>query len=194
MCRSNRKPIDTRALRHALGHFPTGVAVVTTAPEGCAPAGMTINSFHSISLEPALVGWCIARQAGSYRTFQRCGQFTFSFLDENQRYVADRFARPGVDRFAGLDSSGPAGPVIPGACAWLRCRLYRQVALGDHLLIVGKVSAFGTSPGHPLVFAGGKYGSVQRPVERELPHPAALLAAGKADFTTINRTSAGGGL
>lgn len=160
MCRNRKATLDTKALRDTLGHFPTGVAVVTTAPEGLTPAGMTINSFQAISLEPALVGWCIDRRAASYQTFRRCGQFTLSFLDERQQSTAQRFATRGEDKFAGLKAKNSAGAVIPGACAWLQCRLYRQVSLGDHLMLVGEVTDFGKCGGRPLVFARGQFGCI----------------------------------
>lgn len=174
MCRTTARNIDTGALRNTLGSFPTGVAVVTTAPTGLAPAGMTINSFHSISLEPALIGWCIARDAASYGTFSHCSQFTLSFLDEMQQALAKRFATRGADKFAGLDTDDLAGPVIPGACAWLRCRLYRQVVLGDHLQLIGQVTEFGQPGGRPMVFARGRFGCIsshdhQQTSEREGP-------------------------
>ena len=180
MCKTIDSSIDTRALRGVLGAFPTGVAVVTTAPEGKPPAGMTINSFHSISLEPALVGWCIDRGAASYGTFSRCSEFTLSFLNDRQQATATRFATRGADKFAGLDTSDPAGPILAGACAWLRCRLYRQMVLGDHLLLVGQVTRFGLPGGRPLVFAGGSFGGVSsesQQVARDRHRPAVESAA-----------------
>ena len=180
MCRLTSNSVDSDALREPLGNFPTGVAVVTTAPQGLPPAGMTINSFHSISLRPALVGWCIDRGAASFRTFSRCGAFTLSFLDENQQDTARRFATRGADKFEGLDTSDPAGTVMPGACAWLRCRLYRQVALGDHLLLVGEVIETGAGAGHPMVFARGRFSGVSRkpaPDSQELVGNRAASAA-----------------
>jgi flavin reductase (DIM6/NTAB) family NADH-FMN oxidoreductase RutF len=160
MCKVINKDININELRDTLGVFPTGVAVVTASPEPGRPVGMTINSFNSISLAPALVGWCIDRSAASFQAFSRCREFTISILDQTQQPVARRFASPGADKFEGIADEDAAGPVVPGAIAWLRCRLYRQVSLGDHLMLVGEVEEFDQVDGDPLVFARGTFSSL----------------------------------
>lgn len=160
MCRLLPKSFDIRELREALGAFPTGVAVVTAAPEPDRPVGMTINSFNSISLDPALVGWCIDGRAASFQSFARCSGFTISVLSATQEDVARRFATRGADKFTDVELGDPRGPIVPGARAWFRCLLYRQIPLGDHLMLVGQVEALHLTGEDSLLFAGGRFGSV----------------------------------
>lgn len=137
MCNNPRSTRDTGALRRTLGQYPTGVAVVTAVAAGGQPVGMTINSFSSISLAPPLVGWFIDQRSGSYAAFAGAEAFSLSILASGQADVARRFASRGVDKFRGLpqlvtDASSDV-PIIAGACAWLHCRVYCRVTLGDHL-------------------------------------------------------------
>ena len=92
---------DMRAYRTALSHFPTGVAIVTVKPSDSAAVGLTINSFASISLDPPLILWSLARSARSIQAFERTGQFVVNVLGADQEDLAYRFARPSDDRFAG---------------------------------------------------------------------------------------------
>jgi len=165
--------------------YPTGVAIVTTACDDGGPAGMTINSFSSISMEPALIGWCIDRSAASYPIFSRCSAFTISVLGQDQQQLASIFATANADKFGAIASAPvdndatSAGPVIPGASAWLRCQLYRQVPLGDHLMLVGEVTDFVRYSVQPLVFAQGQFGqlNINSPaVENTTAQPAAATA------------------
>ncbi len=166
MSKPVRGRIDTVALRGTLGHFPTGVAVVTARNGTEAPAGMTINSFCSLSLSPPLVAWSVSRRAGSYDSFQRCGEYTISILGDEQVDIAKRFATPGEDRFRDIDCRGEGGPVIPGACAWLRCAVYRRIIVGDHLMLIGEVREFACAGGQPLAFAKGAFSGIEALVER----------------------------
>lgn len=160
MCRQMMKSFNIKELRSTLGAFPTGVAVVTAAPEPHQPVGVTISSFNSISLQPALVAWCIDRSSASLRTFARCSYFSISVLADDQEDVARRFATRGADKFAGISVGDRRGPLIPGACAWFRCLLYRQIALGDHLMLVGQVEELGMEERESLVFARGRFANV----------------------------------
>jgi flavin reductase (DIM6/NTAB) family NADH-FMN oxidoreductase RutF len=147
----------TRALRVALGQFATGVAVVTAIDLNGQPVGMTINSFSSVSLKPALVSWCIDRRAASYATFTRARRFALTVLSTEQADLALRFATRGADKFRGIDIDDGQAPVIANACAWFRCESYRSIALGDHQMLVGKVSEFGNNALRPLVFSSGQF-------------------------------------
>jgi 3-hydroxy-9,10-secoandrosta-1,3,5(10)-triene-9,17-dione monooxygenase reductase component len=158
MCQLMRKPLNSHELRKTLGTYTTGVAIVTAALDNHLPVGMTINSFCSVSLEPALVAWSIGRSAASFKAFARCNAFTISVLTSSQAILAKRFATRGADKFAGIEYGDPAGPVIPDAGAWLRCSLYRQVSLGDHLMLVGQVEEFERQDARPLVFSCGQFG------------------------------------
>ncbi len=145
------------SLRSTLGQFPTGVAIVTALAENHQPVGMTINSFNSVSLTPALVSWCIDHQAVSYATFTKTKSFAVTVLAENQAELAQRFATRGANKFRGIDIIGNAVPIIPHGCAWFKCETYRSILLGDHMMLVGKIVEFAKNPVQPLVFKGGQF-------------------------------------
>jgi flavin reductase (DIM6/NTAB) family NADH-FMN oxidoreductase RutF len=156
MCRIYQPSQETRALRSALGQFATGVAVVTTSGGDNTPVGMTINSFNSVSMTPPLVAWCIDRRAASYPVFARTSQFCISVLNDNQTELARRFASRGANKFRDI-ACDDAAPVIEDACAFFRCDTYQRVLLGDHLMLIGRVIAFGKQARSPLLFAGGQF-------------------------------------
>ena len=145
------------SLRSTLGQFPTGVAIVTALTENHQPVGMTINSFNSISLTPALVSWCIDHQAASYETFTSAANFVVTVLAEGQMELAQRFATRGTNKFRGIEVVGNDAPIIPHGCAWFKCETYRSISLGDHTMLVGKVIEFAKTPIQPLVFRGGRF-------------------------------------
>jgi flavin reductase (DIM6/NTAB) family NADH-FMN oxidoreductase RutF len=163
-----------RALRTALGEYPTGVAIVTTrTPAG--PAGVTINSFGSLSLDPPLVLWCLRRGSARLAAFTGAEHFAVSVLAAGQEHVARRFAARASamprarDRFAGLDwHEDPHGlPVLAGAVAAYACRRAAQLPGGDHVIIIGELMDYqvaagraGRSGGAPLIFHGGRYSSL----------------------------------
>lgn len=160
MCKHSSPTVATRELRQTLGQYPTGVAIVTCYAEATQPVGLTINSFSSILLAPPLVAWCIDRSARSYTAFASAGGFTVSVLTREQEALANRFARRGNDKFRGIDCDpihSPLGPVIPRAAAWLHCRVYQRITLGDHTMLVGEVLQHRRNPQPPLVFAAGMY-------------------------------------
>jgi flavin reductase (DIM6/NTAB) family NADH-FMN oxidoreductase RutF len=151
------------ALRGALGRFSTGVAIVTTlSPEG-RHTGVTVNSFGSVSLEPALVLFSLARRATIYGVFAQARGFTVNVLSQKQKLVSNRFTRPGSlvwDDIA--HRSGANGcAVLTESLAWFECERHTDYEGGDHVILVGRVSAFGTSgeDADPLVFYRGNYGS-----------------------------------
>jgi len=148
---------NTRALRAALGQFATGVAIVTAVDQNGRPVGMTINSFSSVSLTPALVSWCIDRRVASYAAFTKARSFALTVLSVDQADLALRFATRGADKFRGIEIDDGQAPVIANACAWFRCESYRSIALGDHQMLIGKVSEFGNNDLQPLVFESGQF-------------------------------------
>ena len=181
---TNDQQASQRRLRDALGSFPTGVAIVTALGQRGTPVGMTINSFCSVSLKPALVSFCVDNSAASYRDFLTCPGFTISILNNDQHDVAKIFASRGADKFAALpgyndtDSNGYGGfaPAIPGASAVFECRNYRRLTLGDHLMIVGKVVHFNHQARHPLAFFKGKFHQLLTNDFLPQPEPATALA------------------
>ncbi|KIC38920.1 flavin reductase [Leisingera sp. ANG-M7] len=151
--------IDPRALRNAFGTFMTGVTVVTTHdPEG-NPIGFTANSFTSVSLDPPLVLVCIANSSSNYAAFEQAEGFAVNVLAEDQKDVSNTFARPVEDRFAAVSwQKGPEGsPVFEGVSAWFDCSMHNRVEAGDHLILIGRVEAFETSPAPGLGYARGAY-------------------------------------
>ncbi len=151
--------IDPRALRNAFGTFMTGVTVVTTHDPAGNPIGFTANSFTSVSLDPPLVLVCIANSSSNYAAFEQAGGFAVNVLAEDQKDVSNTFARPVEDRFAAVSwQKGPEGsPVFEGVSAWFDCSMHNRVEAGDHLILIGRVEAFETSPAPGLGYARGAY-------------------------------------
>ncbi len=154
--------LDPIALRAALGQFATGVTVITTqSPSG--PVGFTANSFASVSLDPPLVLWSPARSSSRYGVFAEAAYFSIHILGQDQIDLGNRFHRGGSG-FDGLQiSHTPNGtPVLHNTLARFDCTQHATFDGGDHLIILGRVLHFETSPGAPLLFAQGKYGAVAR--------------------------------
>jgi flavin reductase (DIM6/NTAB) family NADH-FMN oxidoreductase RutF len=163
MSTTTQSPDGGRALRSALGRFSTGVAIVTTLTPDARPTGVTVNSFGSVSLEPPLVLFSLARRAAIYGVFAPARAFTVNVLGQGQKLVSNRFTRPGSlvwDDIA--HRTGANGcPVLADSLAWFECERHTEYDGGDHGIIVGRVIAFGTSgeDSDPLVFYRGNYGS-----------------------------------
>lgn len=150
---------DGRAYRQALGRFATGVTVVTCRDATGRPAGLTVNSFTSVSLAPPLVLWCLEKTSPSLAMFTTCGHFAINVLDASQRPLSDVFADPAADRFAGLpveDGLGRA-PLLPGCLAQFDCALDAVHDGGDHVILIGAVRRYRQRAGDPLIYFGGGY-------------------------------------
>jgi 3-hydroxy-9,10-secoandrosta-1,3,5(10)-triene-9,17-dione monooxygenase reductase component len=156
---NNAPTIDGTRLRDALGHFATGVAVVTTVGDLGAPVGLTINSFNSVSMSPPLVLWSLARNAPSFEAFRNHNGFAINILAKEQRDLCMQFARTSDNKFK--DVSHRPGydniPLIDGATAQLECRTYRRYDGGDHEIYIGEVVGISTFDRHPLVFHRGQF-------------------------------------
>jgi flavin reductase (DIM6/NTAB) family NADH-FMN oxidoreductase RutF len=163
---------DVRKLRNALGQFPTGVAIVTARDDNSRLLGMTINSLVSISLSPALISWSIDHRAASFESFVNASRFAVTVLSESQANLAQRFATRGANKFENLEIDDSDAPVIAGGCAWFKCDGYRSILLGDHTMLVGKVTEFGRLPLQPLVFNGGSFRHLAQ-TEEEIDRAAA---------------------
>lgn len=159
---------DARAFRSALGEFPTGVAVVTAAGPGAerqamAHMGITVNSFTSVSLDPPLVLWCIAKGSRRARTFADAESFTVSILGSDHRDVSARLAGAGEHSLDGIallpTMLGP--PALADSLAVFECVRHAVTDGGDHAIIVGRVVRFSRrGEGAPLVFFRGKYSAL----------------------------------
>jgi flavin reductase (DIM6/NTAB) family NADH-FMN oxidoreductase RutF len=149
------------ALRRSLGHFATGVTVVTCcAPDGRA-CGITANSFSSVSLDPPLVLWNIAKVSNSLRAYLAAKHFAVHVLSAGQQHIAEHFARTDHTRFNGIEHSiSPHNvPILPGVLARFDCRTHEIHEGGDHHIIVGEIEAHAAHDGQPLLFFGGQYRS-----------------------------------
>ena len=165
MSKNSKSDNQARALRSAFGRYPTGVAIVTALGKDRQPVGMTISSFNSVSLTPALISWCIDVDAGSYASFNEASNFSVSVLSEDQAELALRFATCGANKFHDIPLTHDGEPLIPDACAWFRCEAFHRVILGDHAMLIGSVVDFSASGGRPLVFAGGRFQELATEVE-----------------------------
>lgn len=151
--------IDAERFRRVLGRFPTGVCVVTgVGPDG-APAGLSVNSFASASLEPPLIAFLPAQTSMSWPLIAPSGRFCVNVLAGDQEPLSRRFARRERDKFRGVAwTPAPSGsPVIEGVCAWLDCAVHAVHEAGDHVLVLGRVEALGDGDATPLVFHRGGY-------------------------------------
>ncbi|MFC5695376.1 p-hydroxyphenylacetate 3-hydroxylase reductase component [Pseudomonas sp. GCM10022186] len=162
---SQESLFDSRAFRRALGNFATGVTIVTaTAPDGTR-AGVTANSFNSVSLEPPLILWSIDKRSSSLAVFQQASHFAVNILAADQIDLSNQFARPRDDKFEGVafDSGIGGAPLFPDCAARFQCEMHQQVDGGDHVILIGKVLAFDDLGRSPLLYHQGAYSMV-------LPH------------------------
>lgn len=162
MAQDENPQIDSGLFRNVLGHFPTGVTVVT-ANGADRPIGVAIGSFVSISLEPPLVGFFLGTQSGSWKPMEEAGHFCVNILCEDQMPLCGVMASKADDKFDGVDyTAAPAtgAPVLPDIHAMIDCRIDQVVEAGDHNLIIGRVLAMETlRDAPPMVFYKGQYGS-----------------------------------
>jgi 4-hydroxyphenylacetate 3-hydroxylase, reductase component len=154
--------------RRTLGVFPTGIAVATARASDGRLHGTTISSFNSVSLNPPLVLFSLARTVQSFPAWQLANGWGISVLGEMQDGLSTRFALSGPDKWSGFEPIlGFTGvPLIPGALAHFECERYALHDGGDHLIFVGRVLGLGrpaSSASRPLVFFSGRYHQIDRP-------------------------------
>ena len=154
-------PQEHRALRNVLGSFATGVTVITTLEElHHRPVGLTVNSFCSISLDPALVLWSIAKKSPNRVLFGEGQSHVIHILANNQMTLARQFATPQADKFLGVDYQIPdefPAPLINGCTARLYCQTDQVMSGGDHDMILAKVLHYELAEAPPLLFARGSF-------------------------------------
>ena len=152
-------PAGSGELRRALAQFATGVTVVTARAADGTPAGMTANSFASVSLDPPLVLWSLARSASSFEAFRAAPGFRVHVLAADQMDVAQRFATRGADKFTTGSWTYPADtpPRLAGCVAWFECATRSRHDEGDHVILVGCISSMGAPGGTPLIFHDSRY-------------------------------------
>lgn len=154
--------IDPALFRRVMGHYPTGVTVVA-ALEGDAPVGLAIGSFFSVSLDPPLVGFCVARSSTSWPRIEAQKKFGITVLAEDQHETSNRFASKVADKFEG-ETWEPApvtgSPLIQGGLEHIDCTLYDVLEGGDHVIVLGRVAYLDVHrpDAGPLLFFKGGYG------------------------------------
>ncbi len=156
--------------RKALGLFPTGVAIISARHPDGELLGMTVSSFNSVSLDPALILFSVAKSAASFRGWEECTHYGVNLLDRKQHDLSTRFAKSHGDKWKLVSPiEGKHVPLIPGALASFECERYAVYEGGDHAIFVGKVLSLVTAAApisDPLVFFGGRYCSInQYPAE-----------------------------
>ena len=150
---------DTKEFRRCLGRFATGVTVVTCCNAAGEPRGITANSFSSVSLEPPLVLWNIAKVSNSLQAFLGAKHFAINVLTEDQQDLSMHFARSDHTLFDDVEHelTEDGVPVLPGTLATFECRTHEIHDCGDHHIIIGEVTAFRAGEGEPLLFFRGSY-------------------------------------
>ena len=154
------RPFDTSRFREVLGHFPTGVTVVTAVDEG-EPVGFTCQAFGSLSLDPPLVVLAPGKSSTSWPRIVGVGQFCVNILAEDQEALGRDFAVSGGDKFDGVGwrPAGNGAPLLDGVLAWVECRFLEAHDAGDHELVVGLVEDMGVeSRRRPLLYYRGGFG------------------------------------
>lgn len=158
--------VDSALFRQVLGHFPTGVTVITAVADG-VPSGLAVGSFASLSLDPPLVLFCPAKTSSSWPTIEAAGHFCVNILAEDQGDLSGVFASKSEDKFAGIDwaTRATGAPVLPDVLAWIDCEIHEVLDGGDHWIVVGLVKELsaGDRPDGvgPLLFYRGSYGRFQ---------------------------------
>jgi 3-hydroxy-9,10-secoandrosta-1,3,5(10)-triene-9,17-dione monooxygenase reductase component len=151
---------DGAKFRQVLGHFPTGVTVMTARTEE-GPVGMAVGSFSSLSLDPPQVLFCAGNTSTSWPRIKEHGSFAVNILAEDQEDVCRIFSSKATDKFAeiGWKHSKNGNPIINGVLAWVDCRIGQLVESGDHVIVIGEVDDLHVEhEGGPLVFFRGGYG------------------------------------
>ncbi|MBV8772062.1 MAG: flavin reductase family protein [Deltaproteobacteria bacterium] len=152
-------PIDKNELRRVMGHFATGVTVITTVSDQGTPYGLTANAFMSVSLEPPLLLISVDKKAESYPYFEQSKVFTINVLRDDQEGLSRRFAVSGGNKFEGIAFHRGANnvPILEDTLAHIECRLFASYDGGDHTLYLGEILEAETREGKPLLFYRGGY-------------------------------------
>jgi 3-hydroxy-9,10-secoandrosta-1,3,5(10)-triene-9,17-dione monooxygenase reductase component len=156
---------DDRALRRALGHYTTGVTIVTTRTPAGEHTGVTVNSFTSVSLDPPLVLFCLSTRSSLLAAFEQAEHFAINVLAKGQQALSNRFARPSVNSWDGVNHRcGTQGcALLPDAVATFECARRAMYPGGDHVILVGEVIGFEiVAAPEPLAFYLGSYGTFTR--------------------------------
>jgi flavin reductase (DIM6/NTAB) family NADH-FMN oxidoreductase RutF len=151
--------VDKNELRRVMGHFVTGVTVITTCDESGNPFGLTANAVSSVSLVPPLILVCVDKKADTYPYFERSKVFVVNILSDAQEGISRRFATSGIEKFDGIgyhkNESGCA--VLDDAVGHIDCRIVQAHDAGDHTVYIGEVETVDANDVPPLLFFRGGY-------------------------------------
>lgn len=176
---------DQRSFRSALGRFATGVTIITARGSDGRPVGVTANSFNSVSLDPPLVLWSLARTSGSLDAYESADEFAIHILGIDQEHLSNRFATKGADKFEGMNIDDVGVPLLDGCAARFHCRKVQRHEVGDHVLYIGEVIAFEACDGAPLLYLQGKYGEARRREAAELGYDLDAARLGKGAILNL---------
>ncbi|HUY38186.1 MAG TPA: flavin reductase family protein [Candidatus Binataceae bacterium] len=152
-------PIEKNELRRVMGHFATGVTVITSLRASGEMHGLTANAFSSVSLVPPLLLICVDKKAESYPCFEESKVFTVNILSAEQEALSRKFAVSGGNKFEGVSYRVGANgvPILDGSVAYLECRLSGSMDAGDHTVYLGEIEQAETHEAKPLLFFRGGY-------------------------------------
>ncbi|MDE0755757.1 MAG: flavin reductase family protein [Woeseiaceae bacterium] len=155
--------IDPLSFRQCLGKFATGVTVVTCVDDKEQPCGITANSFSSVSLDPPLVLWNIAKVSNSLDAYLQAKHFAINVLADSQKEISSHFAKSDHTLFDDIqhDVSAHSAPLLADTMAQIECRTYAIHDCGDHYIIVGEVLDFRSADLAPLLFFNGQYSEIK---------------------------------
>jgi flavin reductase (DIM6/NTAB) family NADH-FMN oxidoreductase RutF len=151
--------IEKNELRRVMGHFATGVTVITTLRASGELHGLTANAFTSVSLIPPLVLVCVDKKAESYPCFEESKVFTVNILASDQEALSRRFAVSGGEKFQGVAyrAGANSAPILEGSLAYIECRITQTIDGGDHTIYLGEVEQAETREVKALLFFRGGY-------------------------------------
>lgn len=150
--------VDPAEFRQLCGHFATGVVIITATGAGGQPAGMTANSFASVSLGPPLISVNVDRAADMHAVLRNAGQFAINILGSGQETLSRRFAGNTSGRFDGIGYRVDEGFVLlEGTIATVTCESHSTFDAGDHTIYIGRVVGGSVTPGRPLLYYRGGY-------------------------------------
>lgn len=176
--------VDPANFRETLGHYPTGVAVVTAVAGDGNPAGMVVGSFSSVSLDPPLIAFFPATESYSFERLRTASAFCVNVLASDQEPLCRKLATGGADKFDGVGwRPGPLGsPVLAGAVSWIECTFEDIRAAGDHYVVLGRVHELAVERSTlPLLFFQGGYGRFAPGSFIATPDPELIQAAALAE-------------
>ena len=153
--------IEAATFRQVLGYYPTGVCVITALGPDGSPCGLVVGSFSSVSLDPPLVGFFPDKRSSSWPLVEQAGHFCVNVLASDQTELCRQIARPGPDKFAGVEYeiSEHNLPVLAGCTVSIECKLESITDAGDHVLVLGRVLGLeARRDADPMLFHRGQYG------------------------------------